>query len=330
MILTQLIQRVARETGLPATTAAGIQDITDLINDAGQQLWDQTDLPRSLLEEVFTIDTADPVPRITLPSRVGELRACRDYFSKILLHDQRPKYNNFPWPGDNLYTFRILYESPICRSIDNSIGLYMAPVPNWAGPLSVDISGSTVDAEEYHASFDVNGEGTAQGVLWTKITAITKSAVTPVDVVLYEGDDNTGAEMARLGTYEERAKYTVVELYERPYMDNQQLPVSSRPIEILYKPPFRPLLTDSSSFQLEGYDHVLVYEAAKLFRIRGIGGEATENQINAAKVHAIRADEVLRQKIASKIQGQDLVIQFGKPRGDTRNLRGLRRARYYA
>lgn len=329
MILTELIRRVAVETGLPIDTPEGEQAVIDLINDAGQQLWDQTDLPRCLMEEVFTIDTTDPVPRLTLPSRVGELRGIRRPQGKVSLHDVRPRYNDRPWPQDNLMTFRVLYETPIARSIDNAIGLYMPPIANFEGPLSVYIVGATDTAKEFHASFDLNGEGTAQGVLWTDIFSITKTEPTPLDIILYAGDDDTGDEMARLGTYEYRSKYTVIELHERPFIGNGEPDtVQSSPLEILYKPPFRPLLEPTSCFQLDGYDHVIIYGAVKIYRIRGIGGDATETQINAAKVHAIRADEVLKQKINAKIQGQDIVIQFGKPRGDIRRLRGIRHIRY--
>jgi hypothetical protein len=328
MNLSELIRRLSSETGLPAATDAQIQVLVDLINDAGEQLWDQTDLPNALLEEVFTIDTTDPVPRLSLPSRVGELRGCRDWNSKITLHDMRPRYNNYPWPQDQLYTFRVLRESPIARSIDNAIGLYMPPIVGFAGPLSVDIVGSTNTAAEFHASFDLNGEGTAVGVLWTDIRAITKSEYTPVDVVLHAGDDNTGAEMCRLGTNEYRAAYKVVELYELPFINTSADRTSIRPIEVLYKSPFLPLVQDTSSFQLGGYDHVLIANAIKLFRIRGIGADASENQIKAAQVHAIRADEILARKIATKNQAVKHVLQFGRPRGDIRNLRGLRKYRY--
>lgn len=328
MNLSELIRRLSSETGLPAATDAQKQVIVDLLNDAGEQLWDQTDLPNSLLEEVFTIDSTDPVPRLSLPSRVGELRGCRDWSSKIELHDMRPRYNNYPWPQDQLYTFRVLRESAIARSIDNSIGLYMPPIANFAGPLSVDIVGSTDTAAEHHASFDLNGEGTAEGVLWTDIRAITKTDYTPVDVILYAGDDDTGDEMCRLGTNEYRAAYKVVELYELPFISTSADNTTTRPIEVLYKSPYFPLVQDTSSFQLAGYDHVLLYNAVKLFRIRGIGAAATEDQIAAAKVHSVRADEVLARKIASKNQGIKHVLQFGRPRGDSRNLRGLRQYRY--
>lgn len=328
MNLAELIRRVSAETGLPAATDAQKQVIVDLINDAGEQLWDQTDLPNSLLEEVFTIDTTDPVPRLSLPSRVGEIRACRDWNSKIELHDMRPRYNNVPWPQDSLYTFRVLRESPIARSIDNAIGLYMAPIANFAGPLSVDIVGSIEGASEYHASFDLNGEGTAVGVLWHDIRSITKSDYTPVDVVLYAGDDATGAEMCRLGTNDYRAAYKIVELFELPFISNQTEATTIRPLEVLYKPPYYPLVQDTSSFQLGGYDHVLIYNAVKLYRLRGIGNSATADQIQAAQVHAVRADEVLARKMAAKQQGISYVLQFGRPRGDSANLRGLRQYRY--
>jgi len=330
MTLIELRKRLARETGLNADNELQAGVLDDLVNDAAQQIYTQTDLPRALREEAFSVDTTDTVPRITLPERVGEIRGVRDWADRIKLHDIRPKYNSLPWPNDVLYTFRILYETPIARSIDNALGLYMVPLAGDPTSVEVSIVGSTADAQELHATFAGDGTGSAVGVLWTSIASITKDAITPVDVLLLEGDAD-GAEMARLTSYGDRSKYIEIELYEyggKACCCSEPTWSADRCLEVLYKPPFRPLLDDNSTFQLDGYDYEIIYTAVKIYRIRGLGAEATDSQIAAAKVHAVRADELLAQRINDKIQGEELVIAYGPARWDSRKLRGLRQARY--
>ena len=330
MTLIELRKRLARETGLAADNELQAGTLDDLINDAAQQIYTQTDLPRALREEAFSVDTTDRVPRITLPERVGEIRGVRDWADRIKLHDIRPKYNTLPWPNDVLYTFRILYETPIARSIDNALGLYMVPLAVDPNSVTVSVVGSTADAQEVHATFAGDGTGSAVGVLWTSIASITKDAITPVDVILLSGDAS-GEEMARLTSYGSRSKYIEIELYEyggRACSCSEPTWSVDRCLEVLYKPPFRPLYEDNSTFQLDGYDYEILYTAVKIYRIRGLGAEATDAQIAAAKVHAVRADELLAQRINDKIQGEELVIAYGPARWDMRRLRGLRQARY--
>jgi hypothetical protein len=331
MIRSELLRRLGEETGLKnMNDEAQKSQLVDLLNDAAEEIWTQTDLPRSLME--MTVNTSEgetcPTQRVTLPGFVGELRGIRDSLSKVTLHDIRPRYNNVPWPKSDCYTFRILREVPIARSIDNSVGLYMAPLDADPSSIAIDIVGSINGVSEYHASFAGDGTGSAVGVLWTDIFNITKDAITPTDVVLQSGDAS-GLEMARIPAYGDTSRYIEVDLLETPFNACQVTPqLPCRCLEVLYKPNFRPLLDDNSSFQLDGYDRIIILTAVKIYRIRGLGATATDEQIAAAKVHAVRADELLRRKIQDKIQPEELVIQFGPARGDTSRLRGLRRWRY--
>lgn len=331
MTLINLRQRVYREIGLSGTIEKQRQVLDDLINDACYEIYTQTDEPRVLREEAFRIDSTDPLPRVTLPGYVGEIRAIRRGWVPVKLHDMRPKYHTNPWPKDNLYTFRLLGETPLCRSIDNALGFYMAPVD---GPddLAVTIVGRTIDAAELHASFDKNGEGTAQGVLWEEVTSVSKNVTTSEDIILTSGTAD-GDEMARIYNNAFQSLYLELQLNESPFGDacgcGGGVPAGQCAcIEVLYKPIFRPLLADTAQFQVTGYDNVIVATCVKLYRLRGIGAEATDNQIKAAVAHAKRADDLLNSTIQHKIQGEDLVINFGRARADIRNLRGLRAARY--
>ena len=327
MQLIQMITRIGREIGLNPNVEAEKSQLIELANDAAQEMWVQTDLPRALMEETFTVNGDDATERVTLPGHMAEIRGIRDRLDAIELHDIRPRYMLRPWPDQSGYTFRILAESPIARSIDNALTLYMAPTTEVS--LTVTIAGRTAAADHYVATFDENGQGTAEGVLWEDIVSITKSGPTTNDVVITSGDA-TGAEMARIGARSERSKYTLIQLIEKAYGGEAPTTVyPSRMLDVLYKPEYRPMIGDNDSFQLEGYDIPIIYSAVAIFKLRGLtGAGATEDQIRAAEMYKMRSEKMLNRAIASKIQPEQLMIQYGRPIGDTANLRGLRQRRY--
>lgn len=327
MNLLRLAQRLGRELGMSLQSPTQRETLYELINDAAEQIYTQTDLPRCLLEEQVSVDTTDPLPRVTLPSHVGELRAVRDYQDSIRLHDIRPKFHRRPWPEDSLYVFRILGERAVCRSIDNTVPLYMVPFGYATDDVTVSIVGKTSTASEVHATFSADGTGTAATVNWEEIYSISKDNITANDVVFRVGDAN-GAEIAKIHSYADVSRYVEIELQERPSCCSCSQIQGSRCFEILYKPVFRALQATQSRFQLEGYDLAIIYTAVKIYKLRGLSETATEMQIKAAQVHNVRADEILKQIIANKTQGQDLILQKDHNRMSMSNLRGLRKRRY--
>lgn len=328
MSLLTLVKRLGRETGLNPDNKEQKAQLVELINDAAEEIYTQTDLPRCLMEIRVSVDTTTPLPRVTLPAFVGEVRGIRDFLQPVALHDVRPKYNVMPWPNDRLYTFRILREIPISRSIDNAVALYMEPVTGVTTAFKVTVTGKTATAQETTAEFDQYGSGTAEVTLFEDIYSITKNENTTADVIFRVADAD-GEEISRIYNYNDAARYVEVETTEYPQQcDCSYVGIPGRCLDILYKPQLRKLVSDSSVFQLDGYDIVLVMTALKIFRLRGLSSEATEQKVLAARTAQLRAEELLRQAISNKIQAQKIVISFGKPRGDHESLRGIRSARY--
>lgn len=328
MALLDLVRRLGRETGLNPDNREHKAQLIELINDGAEEIYTQTDLPRCLMEIKVSVDTTTPLPRVTLPAFVGEIRGIRDHYQPIELHDVRPKYHTLPWPSDRLYTFRIHRETPLCRSIDNAVALYMEPVTGVTTGFRVTVTGRTSTAQEISAEFDMNGSGTAEVTLFEDIYSITKNEYTPNDVIFRVADAD-GLEISRIFNYNTSARYIEVETTERPEQcDCNYVGMAGRCLDVLYKPQFRKLINDSSVFQLDGYDMVIVMTAVKVFRLRGLNSEATESKVLAARTAHLRAEELLRQAMNNKIQPQKMVINFGRARGDHENLRGLRASRY--
>lgn len=323
MQLLELCQRLGREIGVKPEIAAQKTVLVELINDAAREIYEQTDLPNSLMEQTIQVSTETNSQQVTLPADVFELRAIRDYIRAMTIHDMRPRYHNFPWPTGDMYTFRLLGESPIAVSLDNETVLTMDAVTD---EVTVTLSGSTEAAAQISGDFDKNGNGTAETVNWTGLQSITKDIYTIQDVILRNAD---GDEVARILNYLNAARYLRVELLERP-----QTPLSpailqpGRVLDVLYKPHFRPLRLDTDTFQVQGFDIPLIYKAVEIYRIRGIDENQTENKVLAAKAHSARSDERIAEILKSRVQPVEIQVQFGAPKGDTSRLRGVRRFKY--
>jgi hypothetical protein len=322
MTLIELVKLVSAETGIPYNEAASKAQLVALINSAAQQIWDQTDLPNCLMEQVFTVDNADPLPRIALPTYCRELRGVRDRLGAIEVHDMRAKYATMPWPWDNGYRWRILGDRPLLRSIDNALELALVP-GTYPAAMVITITGETATATRITRTLDYLGAGSAVGVNWTDVFSITKNVPTEIDVGLTAG----GTVMSVIPNNESAAQYMLIELYEAPRQCSEPT-YKGRCYEILFKPPFAPLINDGDSFQMSGYDQPIAYRATAIFRLRGLSEQATDAGIKVATVQQQRSEALLQQTIEGKIQNRRLPINFGPPRGDTRMLRRVRQWRY--
>jgi len=319
MNLQELITRLARETGLKV--ANDQQTLVDLINDAARELYEQTDLPRSLMEQTIQVSNTNTTQRITLPAHMAEVRGIRDYNRSVTLHDLRPRYHNYPWPKGNLYTFRMCEDAATSYSWDNAIAVTIAPFDD---DVTISITGSTDEAAQYTATF--SRTGVAPTIDWTDIFSVSKSARTAADIVLTDPD---GVEVSRILNFQSAARYIQIELLERP-----QTPLSpavlqpGRILDVLYKPYYRPLFVFTDVFQIQGYDYAIINKALELFRLRGIDGTNVDAQIKAAQVAGGRSNDLLNNVLQSRTQAQEIQIQFGDPKGDLSKLRGLRRYKY--
>jgi len=323
MQFLELRQRLGREIGLRPEDQAQNAILGELINDAARELYEQTDLPNSLREQTIQVNWDNNSQIVTLPAHMMEIRGIRDYVMAITMHDMRPRYHNHPWPTGSMYTFRLVGESAICRSIENDTVLTM---DTQVEDVTVTVSGATEAAAQISGDFDRLGDGTASTVNWTEIHSVSKDIYTSSDVIIKNADDQ---EIARILNYLNSSRYIQLELLERP-----QTPLSpavlqpGRTLDVLYKPYFRPLRLNTDVFQVAGFDVPILYKAVTIYRIRGIDETSTENKILAAKAQNVRSEERFAEVIKSRTQGTEIQLQFGFPRGDISHLRGLRRYKY--
>jgi len=323
MQFLELRQRLGREIGLRPEDQAQNTVLGELINDAAREIYDQTDLPNSLREQTIQVNSDNNSQIVTFPAHVMEIRGIRDYVMAITLHDLRPRYHNHPWPTGSMYTFRLVGESAICRSIENDTVLTM---DTQVEDVTVTVSGATEAAAQISGDFDRLGAGTASTINWTEVHSVSKDIYTSSDVVLKNAANQ---EVARILNYLNSSRYIQVELLERPQTPMSPTVVQpGRVLDVLYKPYFRPLRLNTDVFQVAGFDIPILYKAVAIYRIRGIDETSTENKVLAAKAQNIRSEERIAEVIQSRTQANEIQLQFGFPRGDISHLYGLRRHRY--
>ena len=323
MQFLELRQRLGREIGLRPEDQAQNAVLAELINDAALEIYEQTDLPNSLREQTIQVNSDNNSQVVTLPAHMMEVRGIRDYVMAVTLHDMRPRYHNHPWPTGSMYTFRLLGETAICRSIENDTVLTM---DTQAEDVTVTVSGATEAAAQISGDFDRLGAGSASTINWTEVHSVSKNLYTSVDVILKNAANQ---EVARVLNFLKDSRYIQLELIERP-----QTPLSpaivqpGRVLDVLYKPYFRPLRLNTDTFQVAGFDVAIIYKAVAIYKIRGIDETSTENKVLAAKAHSVRSDDRFAEVVKSRTQANEIQLQFGFPRGDISNLYGLRRHRY--
>lgn len=321
MNLLQLCTALGARIGLQPGDERDYSKLATLVNQAAQEIWQATDLPNSLAEQVFESSDAAPL-RVTLPQTVGMIRGFRNNLTTIRQHDLRPRYQIKPWKQLDNYTWQITAELAINREISNSLQPTITSLGVIDSAFTVTIIGrtSTVGQQIVTLTHNVDGTITGDSANFTSIDKIYKSDVTPADVSVTAD----GQEIALLYSWATTARYYAVQLFTSNLVD----PVTAgnvRQFECLYKPCFVPLNFDESTFQLDGYDEAIIWRAMALYWLQSTDLDKLEKLV---PIYMAKSQELVSQRINDMIQTRDLVVQFGPARFDARNLRGIRRIRY--
>lgn len=110
--MTSLIQQVAETVGVLPDATDKEAIILAWLNRAAVMVYDQYDLPGSIVEQFFCVDNSQHV--ITFPWYVGAIRGVRWNESSrlVTMRDMRPRYHNSPWT-QNYLAWRQIQGSPL-------------------------------------------------------------------------------------------------------------------------------------------------------------------------------------------------------------------------
>lgn len=307
-MLLYILQEFSKETGHPISSAASRNSALEKINKAARELYDTTDLPGCLREQVFTFDPTNKM--VTLPSYVGQIRGVRRYESteRIKLEDLRPRYHSDK-SFQSIFEWRIKQIVPVLRTPENSAPYKITATSANGEAFKVYISGVTdvaqsdIDVFEFDVS-DVEKIGTK--VFLTSPLAITKDKLTTVNLSVFDASDNL---IAEIPNNERQSRYTLVQVLD----DKNDFNASSGDCncyEILYKLQLTTLKNDYDVFPCDGYDDAIVWKAVSHFWQKVMSDLGKANALAAET----RLNTILAQKANDSESGIEKEIQFAPNR----------------
>lgn len=251
MSVSNILSLTSAKMGLNPSDAGQRAVLLRFLNEAAYELYMQSDMAGSLMEQVFKVNGDQT---IALPSYVGELRALREYTSMIpwSINQMRPRYNQSNW-SDFWRNWRLKNRSPLMSSITNeSVMLVVVPSVE-ATPITVTITGRTAAANQITETVTVNSTSVATTNVFIDVVAVSKSQITDYDVTITDIDGKT---LTVIPNNELQAWYQIVDVSTMPWLPTTTSSLDHY-LEVLYKKALPYLSNDGDEFPAPGYDHIL-------------------------------------------------------------------------
>ena len=306
MPLSYILRRVTSEMGLTDGSAnpAQQQRAIDIINEACEAIWEETDLPNCLDEMVLNVQANF---QLSIPGFVGELRAMREQalMHKWTLNDMRPHYQNEPWK--QLWrNWRHKGYSAIMQPIQNAAPLIYTIAT--ADGSSIIVTGTTAASTQVSETitFPVGGGqfGTGATQSFTDIRSISDPSGNPrtYDITV---EDQQGNILAVLYNTDISTRYIVVDVSQYPFGGETQN--NARVMEVLYKRRLRRLQNPQDTFDgTDEWDKIIVAKALQIFT------ESLEGKEQRALLYNAKVNDLSHKKIKTQEGGQEKEMQFAE------------------
>lgn len=283
-MLSDILQYASEVTNIRGSSAPERAQLLRYVNRAGRELYNGWDLPGSLFERFFMIQTNTQL--ITLPWYVDEIRGIRraTYASKIELVDMRPRYHYRPWRQKTLQ-WRLMGECALEQHITQAGRLVCTLAGPETSTITVTVTGQTTTAGLAEEEITIEaGELTAASVnQYTQdqpngIRSIVKSARTSYDLTISQEVD--AREIATIPNHQLVSKNQLIQVHDGNY---SLIYSPNEGAEILFKWPYKQLDSDADLFiGTERFDDALVWKLREHWHSTR-AGEETLALASAAK-----------------------------------------------
>lgn len=249
MAFREIKIRVAQYTGLSDSDANDLALLRQLVNEAAKEVYNSGDLPGSLAEAVFVIDTNY---QFALPMETSNIRGFRQYESqqKLSLVNMAERYETNPWYRD-WERYRVKADSPIQYDIANAGTLTINAAVADSGVIT--ITGSAVGRSRVSETITMDATSKTTTNQFTAIHSITSGAPRSYD---YDIVDVDGRVLATLANNALRTCYQILLLSNYPW---SQISTTLN-VEVLYKKAFQPFVNDGDEFVVTGFDDAIYYQ----------------------------------------------------------------------
>lgn len=297
MSVKYILEQVGNKTGLSPLDSSQRATMLRWLNEAAPELYEQSDMPNSLIEQVFRVNGDQT---IALPYCVGELRAVREFYSRIPWHinQMRPRYNQSNWP-DMWRNWRLKGEQALQKSITNqSIVTVTVPVvetPN----IVVSIAGPTLTAAHAIETLTMDSVSKSATKNFLDIVSVTKDRVNDYDVTVSDVDDVV---LTIIPNNQLEARYLIVDISTLPW-STQPSSQQDHYVEVLYKKALSILSNDADEFPARGYDNVLVNKCLQLWM-------EEQGKVDGATMYDSKATRTLARKNDDRNKATEDMVSF--------------------
>ena len=298
MSVEYILDRAGKKLGINPGDNHQRSIMLDYLNEAAQELYEESDMVGSLVEDSFYVQGNKT---IALPSNVSSIRAIREkeskYPWKLSNLTERYAYNNLEQDDR---TWRIKGYEPF-KVTPTSFSGMIAVVTAAMSTITITVVGSAAGISRAFEEVTLSSTSNAFSTTFTSIESIIKSDVCTYDISIKESDDTV---VALIPNNEKESQYLIVDVSEFP-LESDAAQNDQNTLEVLYKEKLPYLSKDSDEFPADGYDNIIVNKVMQLFM-------EEQGKIEEAMLYDKKASRSLGRRNADLERGQIQRVRFDK------------------
>ena len=298
MSVEYILDRAGKKLGINPGDNHQRSIMLDYLNEAAQELYEESDMVGSLVEDSFYVQGNKT---IALPSNVSSIRAIREkeskYPWKLSNLTERYAYNNLEQDDR---TWRIKGYEPF-KVTPTSFSGMKAVVTAAMSTITITVVGSAAGISRAFEEVTLSSTSNAFSTTFTSIESIIKSDVCTYDISIKESDDTV---VALIPNNEKESQYLIVDVSEFP-LESDAAQNDQNTLEVLYKEKLPYLSKDSDEFPADGYDNIIVNKVMQLFM-------EEQGKIEEAMLYDKKASRSLGRRNADLERGQIQRVRFDK------------------
>lgn len=260
MSLGYILKQVGVKMGLSPAAADQRATLLRFVNEATAELYTQSDMDGSLLEQVWRVNGDQT---IAVPAYVGQIRAMREADTMIAWHlnQARPRYNTSNWQ-DMWRNWRMKGLGPLHTSVRNQSVVTVTVGNVETPPISVTISGSTPTASRINEVLVMDALTKTTTNPYNDIVQFSKDRANNYDVVMTDVD---GLELSVIRNDMLEAQYQIIDVSLCPWL-NIATGTLDHYLEVLFKRALAWMSEDGDEFlDTSVYDNVIVNKCLQLW-----------------------------------------------------------------
>ena len=311
MSVEYILDRAGKKLGINPGDNHQRSIMLDYLNEAAQELYEESDMVGSLVEDSFYVQGNKT---IALPSNVSSIRAIREkeskYPWKLSNLTERYAYNNLEQDDR---TWRIKGYEPF-KVTPTSFSGMKAVVTAAMSTITITVVGSAAGISRAFEEVTLSSTSNAFSTTFTSIESIIKSDVCTYDISIKDtcfactydisikqSDDTV---VALIPNNEKESQYLIVDVSEFPW-ESTAAQDDQHTLEVVYKKKLPYLSKDSDEFPADGYDNIIVNKVMQLFM-------EEQGKIEEAMLYDKKASRSMGRRNSDLQRGQQQRVRFDK------------------